>query len=80
MHRSDDRVLTTHVSSLIRPAALVELLHKRQNGEHVDEANPRHEHEWRVWETVGQVGGARRRRAHRDTRALGSRLIRLLTP
>jgi 5-methyltetrahydropteroyltriglutamate--homocysteine methyltransferase len=37
MHRSDNRLLTTHVGSLIRPPQLVELLRKRESGEHVDD-------------------------------------------
>jgi 5-methyltetrahydropteroyltriglutamate--homocysteine methyltransferase len=36
MHRSDNRLLTTHVGSLIRPPQLVELLRQRESGEHVD--------------------------------------------
>jgi 5-methyltetrahydropteroyltriglutamate--homocysteine methyltransferase len=36
MHRSDNRLLTTHVGSLIRPPQLVELLRNRESGEHVD--------------------------------------------
>jgi 5-methyltetrahydropteroyltriglutamate--homocysteine methyltransferase len=36
MHRSDNRLLTTHVGSLIRPPQLVELLRKRESGEQVD--------------------------------------------
>lgn len=35
---SQDRILTTHVGSLIRPTELTDLLLKRQNGEEVDEA------------------------------------------
>jgi 5-methyltetrahydropteroyltriglutamate--homocysteine methyltransferase len=37
MKRSTDRILTTHVGSLIRPPELLELVRKRQNGETVDE-------------------------------------------
>ena len=38
MHRSDHRLLTTHVGSLIRPPALVDLLRERDNGGRVDQA------------------------------------------
>src|SRR5215469_15081317 len=38
MKRSDTRILTTHVGSLVRPAKLLELARRRQNGEAVDEA------------------------------------------
>jgi len=38
MKRSDTRILTTHVGSLVRPAKLLDLARKRQNGEAVDEA------------------------------------------
>jgi 5-methyltetrahydropteroyltriglutamate--homocysteine methyltransferase len=37
MHRSDNRLLTTHVGSLIRPPQLVELLRQRESGEHIDD-------------------------------------------
>jgi 5-methyltetrahydropteroyltriglutamate--homocysteine methyltransferase len=37
MHRSEHRLLTTHVGSLIRPPALVMFLEKRMGGEHIDE-------------------------------------------
>jgi methionine synthase II (cobalamin-independent) len=36
--RSEHRILTTHVGSLIRPPALLNLLSKRQQGERVDGA------------------------------------------
>ncbi len=36
MKRSTDRILTTHVGSLPRPADLVELLYKKENGEPYD--------------------------------------------
>ena len=39
MKTSTDRILTTHVGSLPRPAALLELLVKRERGEAVDAAN-----------------------------------------
>jgi 5-methyltetrahydropteroyltriglutamate--homocysteine methyltransferase len=38
MRTSDSRILTTHVGSLPRPAALAELLLRQQQGETVDEA------------------------------------------
>jgi 5-methyltetrahydropteroyltriglutamate--homocysteine methyltransferase len=38
MKRSTDRILTTHVGSLIRPPRLQELLHARQKAEGVDQA------------------------------------------
>lgn len=38
MKRSDTRILTTHVGSLVRPAKLLEFARWRQNGEAVDEA------------------------------------------
>ena len=38
MRRSDERILTTHVGSIPRPAALRELLVRRDRGEAVDEA------------------------------------------
>jgi 5-methyltetrahydropteroyltriglutamate--homocysteine methyltransferase len=41
MRRSTDRVLTTHVGSLPRPADLVALMSARQRGEAVDEARLR---------------------------------------
>jgi 5-methyltetrahydropteroyltriglutamate--homocysteine methyltransferase len=37
MHRSDNRLLTTHVGSLIRPPQLVALLRQRESGEHIDD-------------------------------------------
>ena len=37
MHRSEHRLLTTHVGSLIRPPVLVDFLEKRMRGESVDE-------------------------------------------
>jgi 5-methyltetrahydropteroyltriglutamate--homocysteine methyltransferase len=37
MHRSDQRILTTHVGSLPRPPALVDLSLRRENGEAFDE-------------------------------------------
>jgi 5-methyltetrahydropteroyltriglutamate--homocysteine methyltransferase len=36
MKRSTDRILTTHVGSLIRPPHLLDLVRARDNGEHVD--------------------------------------------
>lgn len=36
MHRSDDRILTTHVGSLPRPDDLIELLNRANEGEDVD--------------------------------------------
>ena len=38
MKRSEDRILTTHVGSLIRPKAIQDILAARQNGVAVDEA------------------------------------------
>ena len=38
MKRSEDRILTTHVGSLIRPKAIQDILAVRQNGVAVDEA------------------------------------------
>jgi 5-methyltetrahydropteroyltriglutamate--homocysteine methyltransferase len=38
MKRSTDRILTTHVGSLIRPPALIEFLRAQQEGRPVDEA------------------------------------------
>ncbi len=38
MHRSEERILTTHVGSLPRPPALSDLLLRRENGETIDEA------------------------------------------
>lgn len=38
MHKSDNRILTTHVGSLPRPPALRDLLIRREQGEEVDEA------------------------------------------
>src|SRR5579883_1511474 len=38
MKHSTDRILTTHVGSLIRPAALQEFLRARQDGKPYDEA------------------------------------------
>ena len=38
MHRSTDRILTTHVGSLIRPAKLKEFLRARMKGEKLDDA------------------------------------------
>lgn len=38
MQRSTDRILTTHVGSLIRPPALLEFLRARQQGKSYDEA------------------------------------------
>jgi len=37
MHRSEERILTTHVGSLRRPQALQDLLLRRENGEAIDE-------------------------------------------
>ena len=37
MKLSTDRILTTHVGSLPRPAAVIELLYKKENGEPYDE-------------------------------------------
>lgn len=39
MHRSTDRILTTHVGSLPRPPALRDLLIRRERGEAIDEAD-----------------------------------------
>ena len=38
MQRSTDRILTTHVGSLIRPQALQEFLRAKQSGKGYDEA------------------------------------------
>src|ERR1700724_2989017 len=38
MKRSTDRVLTSHVGSLIRPPALIEFLRARQEGRPLDDA------------------------------------------
>ena len=38
LKRSEDRILTTHVGSLIRPRAIQDILAARQNGVAVDEA------------------------------------------
>src|SRR5689334_11987263 len=38
MPHSTDRILTTHVGSLVRPPRLVEFLHKVENGEAYDKA------------------------------------------
>lgn len=38
MHRSAERILTTHVGSLPRPPVLADLLLRRENGEPIDEA------------------------------------------
>ena len=38
MQRSTERILTTHVGSLIRPPALQELLHQKQSGKDYDHA------------------------------------------
>jgi 5-methyltetrahydropteroyltriglutamate--homocysteine methyltransferase len=38
MHRSEARILTTHVGSLTRPPALTDLLLRREHGETADEA------------------------------------------
>jgi 5-methyltetrahydropteroyltriglutamate--homocysteine methyltransferase len=38
MKRSTERILTTHVGSLIRPPALIEFLRAQQEGRPVDEA------------------------------------------
>src|SRR5215211_1216613 len=38
MHRSRDRILTTHTGSLPRPATLVDLYVRKGRGEAVDEA------------------------------------------
>lgn len=53
-------IRTTHVGSLVRTPDPVEVMRAREHGEPVDPeqharvlaaaANPRHEHEWRVWE------------------------------
>jgi methionine synthase II (cobalamin-independent) len=44
-----DRILTTHVGSLIRPPASSQV---RVGGYSIEAANPRHEHEWKVWKSV----------------------------
>ncbi len=41
MQRSTERILTTHVGSLPRPAALAELLVRQERGEAVDAAKLR---------------------------------------
>ena len=38
MKRSTERILTTHVGSLIRPPALIEFLRAQQEGRPIDEA------------------------------------------
>ena len=38
MHRSTDRILTTHVGSLIRPAALQDIMRAKQGGQAYDQA------------------------------------------
>ncbi len=37
MEQSNDRILVTHVGSLPRPPALLEMLQRRQRGEEIDE-------------------------------------------
>jgi len=52
MKRSTERILTTHTGSLPRPDNLVQLMVAREQGNalSIEAANPRHEHEWRIWE------------------------------
>ena len=38
MKRSTDRILTTHVGSLVRPPGLVELMRTKENGQAYDQA------------------------------------------
>jgi 5-methyltetrahydropteroyltriglutamate--homocysteine methyltransferase len=38
MHRSENRILTTHTGSLPRPASLVALYASRNNGKSADDA------------------------------------------
>ena len=45
MHRSDDRILTTHVGSLPRNAVLTDLLIRDEDGEKVDRAELRRQSE-----------------------------------
>lgn len=52
MHRSDQRILTTHVGSLPRPPALRDLLIRRERGEAVDEADLQHQIEAAVHRVV----------------------------
>lgn len=37
MQRSTDRILTTHVGSLVRPPGLVELMRAKENGQAFDQ-------------------------------------------
>ena len=45
MHRSDDRILTTHVGSLPRNAVLTDLLIRDEEGEKVDRTELRRQSE-----------------------------------
>ena len=54
MHRSDNRILTTHVGSLPRPPALRDLLIRRERGEAVDAADFQHQIEAAVRRVVDQ--------------------------
>jgi 5-methyltetrahydropteroyltriglutamate--homocysteine methyltransferase len=54
MKRSTERILTTHTGSLPRPDNLVQLMVAREQGNalSIEAANPRHEHEWKVFEDI----------------------------
>ena len=52
MKPSTERILTTHAGSLARPDDLREILAVRAQGYSIEASNPRHDHEWRVWEDV----------------------------
>jgi 5-methyltetrahydropteroyltriglutamate--homocysteine methyltransferase len=54
MRKSDDRILTTHVGSIPRPAALRELLVRQDRGEPVDESALARETEAAVREVVAR--------------------------
>jgi hypothetical protein len=47
-----DRIVVTHAGSLVRPPDPVPFLRAIDRGEPYlfEAANPRHEHEWRLWE------------------------------
>ena len=58
MKRSTDRILTTHVGSLVRPAKLLEFVRTRESGSGFDEAA----YQKYLQESIAEVVSGKRRR------------------
>jgi hypothetical protein len=60
MQRSTDRIYTTHVGSLARPAVLLDLMRAAAAGQPVDEAERAEAERLAVADVVARAEGARR--------------------